>query len=130
MAAAAGAHLVTGWLERVDATNHLAITDTRESLSYDVLVIACGARRVPVLEMALTFRGEQDADAVRDLLRQIEDGVIKRVAFALPRGASWALPLYELALLTATHVAQKQLPAVSLSWSPPRPNRSPSSAAP
>src|SRR4249919_1028615 len=87
MAAAAGARLVTGWLERVDATNHLAITDTRESLSYDVLVIACGARRVPVLEMALTFRGEQDADAVRGLLRQIEDGVIKRVAFALPRGA-------------------------------------------
>ena len=114
MAAAAGARLVTGWLERVDATNYLAFTDTGESLSYDVLVIACGARRVPVIEGALTFRGEPDADAVRDLLRQIEDGVIKRVAFALPRGASWALPLYELALLTATHVAQKRLPAVSL----------------
>ena len=114
MAAAAGARLVTGSLERVDATNHLAVTDTRESLAYDVLVIATGALRVPVLEGALTFRGEPDADAVRDLLRQIEYGAVKRVAFALPRGASWALPLYELALLTATHVAQKKLPAVSL----------------
>ena len=114
IASAAGARLVTGSLERVDATDHLAITDTDTSLSYDVLVIACGARRVPALEGALTFRGEQDVDAVRDLLRQMDDGVIKRVAFALPRGASWALPLYELALLTATHVGEKRLPAVSL----------------
>jgi sulfide:quinone oxidoreductase len=34
--------------------------------------------------------------------------------FALPRGASWALPLYELALLTATHVADRRLTGVSL----------------
>lgn len=114
MAAAAGARLVEGWLERVDATNHRAITDAAGPLTYDVLVVACGARRMSGLDGALTFRGEQDADAMRDLLRQLDRRAITRVAFALPRGASWALPLYELALLTATHVAEKRLEAVSL----------------
>jgi sulfide:quinone oxidoreductase len=114
MTAAAGARLITGSLARVEATAHRAITDANESLSYDVLVIACGARRVSVLQGALAFRGEADADAVRDLLRQLEHGAITRVAFALPRGATWALPLYELALLTATHVAHNRLPAVWL----------------
>lgn len=114
MASAAGARLVEGSLERVDATNHQAITDAAKALAYDVLVVACGARRMPVLEGALTFRGEQDTDAMRDLLRQLDRRAITRVAFALPRGASWALPLYELALLTATHVAEKRLEAVSL----------------
>jgi sulfide:quinone oxidoreductase len=114
IAAAAGARVVTGSLARVDATAQVAVTDAGERLAYDVLVIACGARRVSVLQGALAFRGEADVDAVGDLLRQLERGVITRVAFALPRGATWALPLYELALLTATHVAQKRLPAVSL----------------
>ncbi len=114
IAAAAGARLVTGSLARVEATAHEAVTEAGDRLTYDVLIIACGARRVSVLQGALAFRGEADADAVRDLLRQLEHGAIKRVAFALPRGATWALPLYELALLTATHVAEKQLPAVSL----------------
>ncbi len=121
MTAAAGARLVTGSLARVAATAHRAITDTDESLDYDVLVIACGGRRVSVLEGALAFGGEADADAVRDLLRQLERGAITRVAFALPRGATWALPLYEPALLTAAHVAQKRLPAVSLELVTPEP---------
>jgi sulfide:quinone oxidoreductase len=114
MAAAAGARLVKGSLERVEATDHLAVTDAGESLTYDVLVIACGVRRMPVLQGALAFRGEEDADAVRDLLGELDRGAIRRLVFALPRGASWALPLYELALLTATHVAEKRLAAVSL----------------
>jgi sulfide:quinone oxidoreductase len=114
MAAAASARLVEGSLERVDAPDHLAVTDAGEPLTYDVLVIATGARRMPVLQGALAFRGEEDADAVRDLLGELEHGAVRRVVFALPRGASWALPLYELTLLTATHVAEKRLSGVSL----------------
>ena len=114
LAASAGARVVQGSLERVDPAGHLATTDGGQPLSYDVLVVACGARRVPALEGALTFRGEEDAEAVRSLLSELDHGVITRVAFALPRGASWALPLYELALMTAAHVAEKRLSSVSL----------------
>jgi sulfide:quinone oxidoreductase len=112
--AAAGALYTRGALLQVDAAAHRAVTDTDEALAYDVLVIACGARRLPVLKGALAFRGEEDTGAIKDLLVQIGGGAVKRVVFALPRGASWALPLYELALLTATHVDDNRLSGVSL----------------
>jgi sulfide:quinone oxidoreductase len=35
------------------------------------------------------------------LIRDVEDGYVKRIAFVVPRGAAWPLPVYELALLTA-----------------------------
>jgi sulfide:quinone oxidoreductase len=35
----------------------------------------------------------------------VEAGEIRRLAFVAPAGAVWTLPLYELALLTAAHVA-------------------------
>ena len=35
------------------------------------------------------------------LIQDLEDGYIKRIAFVVPPAASWPLPLYELALLTA-----------------------------
>jgi sulfide:quinone oxidoreductase len=111
---AAGAALRRGALFEVDTAAHRVLTDADEAIAYDVLVIACGARRVPVLAGALTFGGEDDSPAVAELLRQIDAGAVRRVVFALPRGASWALPLYELALLTATHVAEHRLSGISL----------------
>jgi sulfide:quinone oxidoreductase len=112
--AAAGAHQQHGVLVEVDTAAHRVVTDRNEALTYDVLVIACGARRLPALNGALAFRGEEDIAAIQDLLELISAGAVKRVVFALPRGASWALPLYELALLTADYIARNRLSAVSL----------------
>jgi sulfide:quinone oxidoreductase len=114
VAAAAGARLRRGAVAAVVPEEHRLVTDADDVLTYDVLVIAAGARRVPVLSGALAFRGEEDTQAIEQLLHQIVAGAVTRVVFALPRGASWALPLYELALLTAAHVADKRVPAVSL----------------
>jgi sulfide:quinone oxidoreductase len=112
--AAAGAHFIRGALVGVDTAAHRVVTDADEALAYDVLVIACGAGRLPVLSGALAFRGEEDTAAIHELLCEIDMGTVTTVVFALPRGASWALPLYELALLTATHVADKRVSGVSL----------------
>ena len=35
------------------------------------------------------------------LIQDLEDGYIKRIAFVVPPAASWPLPIYELALMTA-----------------------------
>ena len=35
------------------------------------------------------------------LIQDLEDGYVKRIAFVVPPGASWPLPIYELALMTA-----------------------------
>jgi sulfide:quinone oxidoreductase len=112
--AAAGAHQQHGVLVEVDTAAHRVVTDRHEALTYDVLVIACGARRLPALNGALAFGGEEDIAAIQDLLELISAGAVKRVVFALPRGASWALPLYELALLTADYIARNRLTAVCL----------------
>jgi CBS domain-containing protein len=40
---------------------------------------------------------------MRELLDAVSSGHVERVVFVVPWGAVWALPIYELALLTAAH---------------------------
>lgn len=67
-------------------------------------MLALGARPIEAVRGALTFRGPQDADRVAAVVRRLRDGTIRRVAFVVPAGTGWALPLYELALQTALAV--------------------------
>jgi sulfide:quinone oxidoreductase len=101
LAAEAGAQFTPGELERVDTGRKVVVTTHGVELEYDALVIAAGARPEPALRGALTFRGPADSDAYRALLRAAESGLVERIAFALPAGNVWPLPLYELALMTA-----------------------------
>jgi sulfide:quinone oxidoreductase len=71
-------------------------------VSYDALVLAHGASEVPALPGALTF-GEHSG-AFSGLLADLEQGFTRSVAFVVPDGCTWALPLYELALMTAEEV--------------------------
>jgi sulfide:quinone oxidoreductase len=110
-----GAKLHRGSLAAVDPLRQRAITHDDEELEFDYLVVATGARPVTALPGAITFRGGADADAIRELLGELESGDVGSVAFALPPGTSWSLPLYELALMTATHArAHRASAAISL----------------
>lgn len=51
---------------------------------------------------------------MRHVLRDLRVGAIRRVAFAVPRGVSWPLPLYELALLTGSHLPPNSVDDVEL----------------
>lgn len=77
-------------------------------LSYDALVLAIGARARAGMAGALTFRDQRDVPAFRRLLAQADAGVVRRLVFAVPSACSWPLPLYELALLSATHAQERQ----------------------
>jgi len=114
IAAAAGAQLRRGRVTRVDPDGGRVVVEDGAQIEFDMLVVATGARRVPVLEGAITFRGEEDVPAIERLLADIDAGVVHRVAFAVPAGATWPLPLYELALLTAAHVAKRDRRDVQL----------------
>jgi sulfide:quinone oxidoreductase len=103
-----GAVLTLGTLDRVDPDAHLAFTPTGTALGYDVLLIAVGARPVAAVPGALTFRGPSDTAAFRSLLDELTTGSADRLVFALPGGAGWPLPLYELALQTATRVQESE----------------------
>src|SRR5215216_4938324 len=114
LAAAAGAIFCPGALSAVDAGSRLARTSVGSSLPYDVLLVACGAGPTGAVPGALTFRGPADTEKIRRLLAEIVAGQVGRVAFVVPWGAVWSLPLYELALMTAGYVAERGLDRVEL----------------
>ena len=95
------AELIRGELADVDGDRHAAITSAGERLSYDALLVAVGARSEPAFRRTLTWTPEADAELFGGLLRDLEEGYTKRVAFVVPPGVAWALPAYELALMTA-----------------------------
>jgi sulfide:quinone oxidoreductase len=79
--------------------------------TYDALVLGFGARAEDALPGAISFGGPSDERAVTMLLEDLEHELVRRVAFAIPTGVGWTLPLYELALLTAEHIADNHLDA-------------------
>ena len=96
-----GVELIKGALASVDDAARLAITEAGDQLSYDALVVAIGARTEPAYEHVMTWTPERDAEVFGGLLRDIEEGYVRRVAFVIPLAVAWPLPAYELALMTA-----------------------------
>jgi sulfide:quinone oxidoreductase len=119
LAAAAGATFTLGTLVSVDPAKHLAHTSPGGRVPYDMLLIACGAVPKPAVPGALTFRGPADTEKVEHLLAEIEGGQIRRVAFAVPSGAVWSLPAYELALMTAAWLVERGIEGVELALATP-----------
>jgi sulfide:quinone oxidoreductase len=116
-AAELGAHWHRGALDRVLHAEHRVVTKDRDSLSYDTLVLALGAhpQREWDAEGVLTYHGGRDGPNYRMLLHQLRNGRIEKVAFVKPAGASWPLPLYDLALMTAAECGAHDSPDVELS---------------
>lgn len=66
---------------------------------YDVLVLALGACAVPAFGAAMTVGA--DHSVVGRVVDDLRSGRAHSAAFVVPRGSSWPLPMYELALMTA-----------------------------
>ena len=109
-----GATFSPGELVSVDASRRVAHTAAGGSVPYSMLLLACGAVPVAVVEGALTFRGPADTARLERVLAELEAGEITRVAYAVPAGAAWSLPAYELALLTAAWVDAHGLDGVEI----------------
>ena len=114
LAAAAGATFSLGALTGVDAGGRQAQTSAGSSIPYDALLVACGAGPTAAVPGALTFRGPADTEKIRRLLEEIVAGQVGRVAFVVPWGAVWSLPIYELALMTAAYLAEREVGHVEL----------------
>jgi sulfide:quinone oxidoreductase len=69
--------------------------------SFDALLLAPGGRAVEGVEGATTWWPGGDREIYGGLLRDVDEGYAKRIAIAVPPGAVWPLPAYELALMTA-----------------------------
>jgi sulfide:quinone oxidoreductase len=102
---AAGASYRHDALAAVDVGERRVATVAGEVAEYDALVVACGGIPRDPLPGALVFHGTADRYAIRDVLAELVEGRARRVVFAVPGGPAWALPVYELALMTAARVA-------------------------
>ena len=114
VAAECGAQLRVASLEAVEPDKGRIALSGGARLSYDSVIVAIGARRCAWLPGALQFSGAADVSSFRELLAQLERGELSRLGFAAPAGISWTLPTYELALLTASWVADRHLTDIEL----------------
>jgi sulfide:quinone oxidoreductase len=101
------AELQVDAVAEVDPDAGVLRTRAGGDVAYDSLLIATGAEPQRAVPGALTFRGSPDRPAFEELLADIEAGRVQSVAFALPAGTAWPLPLYELALMTAARAVAK-----------------------
>jgi trehalose synthase len=95
-----GAQFVLQGVVAVDPESHEVELGHGERLGYDVLVVCVGARQRPAFRRAVTFDATGDPLALTGILEDVEGGWSRSVAFVVPPGANWPLPLYELALMT------------------------------
>ncbi len=87
-----------GWIDRAQQIVH---TTGGTQLHYDALLLAMGGREQPPVEHFDVFNGRDGGAGFREVIAGVAAGRITNLAFVQPRGSSWILPLYELALLTA-----------------------------
>jgi sulfide:quinone oxidoreductase len=116
-AAELGARWHRGALDRVEHGQHRVVTKDGDELPYDRLVLALGAHpeREWHSQGVLTYHGGRDGPNYRLLLHHLREGRINKLAFVKPGGASWPLPLYDLALMTAAECAAHNRSQVELS---------------
>jgi sulfide:quinone oxidoreductase len=101
LVAEAGAVLERGALASVDAVAHEVRTTDGATIGYDSLLVAVGAVPRAPYERVLAFGAAGTDERMHGLIQDMEQGYLRRIAFLVPSGASWPLPLYELALMTA-----------------------------
>jgi sulfide:quinone oxidoreductase len=98
--------LIADELDSVATSSGRVFTYGLSEIPYDALVLATGARPRPAWDHTLTFTGPREADAMGRLVRDVADGTVGSVAFVVPSGVTWPLPLYELALMTARRASE------------------------
>lgn len=101
-------------LMSVDAGLHQATMRSGERIDYDKLLIASGARMHWSVPGAITFWGPSGHARFNDLLEDLEEGAAEKVSFTMPAGFGWPLPIYELALMTSAHLADRGVDDVGI----------------
>jgi sulfide:quinone oxidoreductase len=103
---ACGASFRLGGIVSVDAETGSVVARDGERVPYDQLVLAPGARMLWAVPGAVTFWGVADEGGVGAVVRRLRAGGLRSLVFTMPGGSSWALPLYELALLASAVLAR------------------------
>jgi sulfide:quinone oxidoreductase len=96
---------LTAALATVDAEHRLVHTDEGQTLTYDSLLVSVGARVGRAFPGTTMFAGEHDLETIHGIMLDVEQGYARSVVFLVPPGTSWALPVYEFAVMLAEHAS-------------------------
>lgn len=108
-----GAHHRREHLRAIEPGRRLARTDGGV-VEYDALLVALGALPIEAVAGALTFGAASERARFADLLGVLGRRGAQRIAFVVPREATWTIAAYELALLTAAERDVRRLSSVEL----------------
>jgi sulfide:quinone oxidoreductase len=103
-----GAHFEQRAVKAVRPDDHTVELDDGSTLEYDYLVVCAGGRFKPALEGATTFPYGPEPFSADEVLDRAE-GKDRRIAFVVPHGVTWSLPLYEIALMTQRRAKERGL---------------------
>jgi sulfide:quinone oxidoreductase len=115
------AELIKDSLSWVDLSNQMVNTHGGLELPFDALLLAVGGVISPAFPHTLTFRDSQADTLLGGLIRDVENGYSKRIAFVAADGPLWMLPLYELAMMTAERADSLGLDDVEVTVATPEP---------
>jgi sulfide:quinone oxidoreductase len=115
LAAACGAGFRLGGISSIDSEAGRFTVRGGEALPYDFLLLCPGARMLWSVPGAVTFWGVADEGGVGQVVRRLRAGTLREAVFTMPGGHSWALPLYELALLAASVLGKSGIEDARLS---------------
>ena len=90
----------------VDGDRRHVVTRDRHEVPYDYLLLAHGVRMLWAVPGAVTFWGVPDEGGVADVVHGLRVGELRSAVFTMPGGASWSLPIYELALLAEASLSR------------------------
>jgi sulfide:quinone oxidoreductase len=97
----AGAKLLVDELSWIEPKRNRLHTKGEETIEYDALILAMGARACPRYSHGTTIDDRRLDETLHGLIQDIEGGFIHSMAFVSPGRMAWPLPIYELAMMTA-----------------------------
>ncbi len=115
LARRAGAAFYRDSVVAVEPEQRRIVTHEGEGVPYDYLLLCPGAEPRSVIPGTETFWGEAYEGPVGGVIERLREGELRRVAFAVPGGATRSLPIYELALMASAGLAEAGVENAKLS---------------
>jgi sulfide:quinone oxidoreductase len=102
-----GGRFIRAAVTEIRPGERVAVLGDGSSFEYAAAILCVGARHRRAFEHATTFVVPGPQLDVADLLTRVRQAEGRPLAFVVPSGVAWTLPLYELAMLTARYAAEQ-----------------------